>query len=222
MKLTDNSVLSRYDWAPAQLRMLLPQTQVKTVADIGAGNGRLRQDVSDGGGDWHGYDLIPVTENVSKWNIEQPAGPTFPRPSLVLMLDVLEHLCNPWEALKNISEFLLPGGHLILTTPNPLWSRSRMSALINGTPCCFTKSDLDLNHHVFTPWPHVVERLLSDCGLAVISYDTLDGVTQWPRGPVNLRYPVRLAFALANKWIESRDPTACGMSYGIVARKFTA
>jgi len=96
-----------------------------------------------------------------------------------------------------------------------------MSALANGTPACFTQSDLDLNHHVFTPWPHIVERLLADCGLTVIRYDTLDGRTQWPRGPITLRYPVRFGLACVNKWIESRDRSACGMSYGIVARKVT-
>jgi hypothetical protein len=219
MKISENSSLSRYEWAPAQARMLLPQSTNKIVADIGAGDARLRTTITDAGGEWWGYDLKPATDIVRKWDIEQPADPTFLKPAVVLMLDVLEHLCNPWYALKNISDHLLAGGHLIMTTPNPLWSRSRMSALANGTPACFTQSDLDLNHHVFTPWPHIVERLLADCGLTAIRYDTLDGQTHWPCGPITFRYPLRVGFAFVNKWIESHDRSACGMSYGIVARK---
>ena len=219
MKITQNSSLSRYEWAPEQARKLLPESAAKIVADIGAGDARLSATIVDAGGEWLGYDLKPITDKVRKWDIEKPADTLFPKPTVVLMLDVVEHLCNPWCALQNVSDHLLPGGHLILTTPNPLWSRSRMWVLANGTPACFTQSDLDLNHHVFTPWPHIVERLLSDCGLTVTRYDTLDGRTQWPRGPITLRYPVRFGLACVNKWIESRDPAACGMSYGVVARK---
>ena len=219
MKISEIRSSTRYEWAPEQVRKLLPHSTAKTVADIGAGDGRLSSSITDAGGEWLGYDLKPATDKVRHWNIEQPADPAFAKPSMVLMLDVLEHLCNPWCALQNICDHLLPGGHLILTTPNPLWSRSRMWALAHGTPACFTQSDLDLNHHVFTPWPHIVERLLSDCGMTVIRYDTLDGRTQWPGGPVTFRYPVRLALACVNRWIESRDPAACGMSYGVVAKK---
>ena len=211
--------MSRYEWVPEQLRKLLSESQVKIVSDIGAGGGRLEADVIDAGGEWKGYDLVPGMAKVQKWDIETPADCAYPKPAIVLMLDVLEHLCNPWCALQNIADHMLPEGYLILTTPNPLWSRSRTFALANGTPACFTQSDLDLNHHVYTPWPHIVERLLSDCGLTVIRYDTLDGRTHWPRGPLTLRYPLRLGLACANKWIESCDPAACGMSYGLVIRK---
>lgn len=219
MKIAENRTLSRYEWAPEQVRKLLPHSVGRIVADIGAGDARIHASITDAGGEWFGYDLKPIGDGVQTWNVEQAAGPEFPKAAIVLMLDVLEHLCNPWCAMQNVADHLLPDGHLILTTPNPLWSRSRMWALAHGTPTCFTQSDLDLNHHVFTSWPHIVERLLCDCGLTVIRCDTLDDRTKWPSGPITLRYPVRLALACANKWIESRDPAACGMSYGVVAKK---
>ncbi len=50
-------------------------------------------------------------------------------------------------------------------------------------------------------------------------YVTLDGPTVWPGPPYNLHYPMRCALALLNRVIERYDPTACGMSYGIVAQK---
>ncbi len=115
-----------------------------------------------------------------------------------------------------------PVERLGLTIPNPRWSRSRFVALAQGWPACFTASDLELNHHVFTPWQHVVERLLCDTGFRVTRYVTLDGSTGWPGRPYNLRYRVRLAFAGLNALVERRDPTARGMSYGVLAEKEAA
>ena len=103
--------------------------------------------------------------------------------------------------------------------PNPRWSRSRLFSVWSGTPTCFTQDDLDLNHHVFVPWQHVLERLLRDAGFQVAQYATLDGRTTWPGRPFNVRYPLRLALALAMQAIERRDPSACGLSYGLVVRK---
>ena len=125
----------------------------------------------------------------------EPAAASAVRPGMALLLDVLEHCNNPWLAARNISDFLLPGGFIVITTPNPRFSRSRMYALAKGFPLCFTQSDLDFNHHVFTPWPHIIERLLQDTGFSITQYVTLDGPTIWPRAPYNLRYPLRVAFA---------------------------
>jgi 2-polyprenyl-3-methyl-5-hydroxy-6-metoxy-1,4-benzoquinol methylase len=37
---------------------------------------------------------------------------------LILCLDVLEHLINPWEAVRRIDSLLKPGGQLIISVPN--------------------------------------------------------------------------------------------------------
>lgn len=37
---------------------------------------------------------------------------------LLLALDVLEHLYNPWDVLADYSELLAPGGHAVLSIPN--------------------------------------------------------------------------------------------------------
>ena len=94
-----------------------------------------------------------------------------------------------------------------------------MWALRSGVPICFQQSDLDLNRHVFTPWPHIVERLLAESGFGMDRCETLDGPTRWPEWRWDLRYPVRVGVALVNRWMEFRDPWAHGMSYGVVAVK---
>ena len=219
MKLTQNLAMSRYEWAEVCLKELLPQVNSPVVSDIGAGNGQMKPVIESAGGYWQGFDLTPQTSEINHWDLDFSMPLHFQSAEIIIMLDVLEHLNNPWLGLQNIANTLLPDGFLIITMPNPKWSRSRFYNLANGSLSCFTQSDLDLNHHVFTPWPHIIERLLKDVGFSIEKYVTLDGSTSLPKHPYDLRYPLRFAFSLMNIMIEKYDPTACGMSYGILAKK---
>lgn len=197
---------------------LLPNLKNKKVADVGCKGDIMKGKVNKEGGEWVGFDLDPSHENVKKWNIEKESkeGGNF---SLVLMLDVVEHLGNPWIGMKNISESMSEGGYLIMTTPNPLWSRSRFHALAKGVPSCFDEGDLKDNHHVFTPWPHIVRKLLKDSELSLKRYETLDGKSKVPRDPHSLWYFVRVSFATTRIILEKYDKSSCGMSYGMIAKK---
>ncbi len=222
MKFSQSLSADRYEWADQSLRELLPLAPSHIISDIGAGDGRMHALTKEAGGKWQGFDMFPQSPEIHQWDLDQPAPAECQSAGIILLLDVLEHLNNPWLAVRQLADTLLPEGFLILSTPNPRWSRSRFLALSEGNLACFTQSDLDLNHHVFTPWPHIVEKLLNDNGLGIERYVTLDGPTSWPGRPYNFRYPLRCAFALLNQAIERRDSTACGMSYGMVARKAAA
>lgn len=73
----------------------------------------------------------------------------------VVSVEAIEHLENPWHLLREASRVLKPGGILILTTPNILSIRSRLSYLLYGYPNYFhymiaqdlhTKQELPLDH----------------------------------------------------------------------------
>jgi len=219
IQLSANLQISRYEWAEICLRELLPKSSSPVVSDVGSGDGRMRNITESAGGQWQGFDIAPQRPDIVSWNLDYPSPNESKSPGIILLLDVLEHLNNPWLNIQNLTDTLIPGGFLIITVPNPRWSRSRFNTLGKGYPACFTQSDLDLNHHVFTPWPHIVEKLLNDTGFNVEQYVTLDGQTNLPGNPYNFRYPVRYVFSLLNMVIEKYDPSACGMSYGIVAKK---
>jgi hypothetical protein len=212
----------RYEWAELQLRRL--DLGGGAVLDLGCSNERMKPAVEAMGCKWIGYDKYPRHPEVQEWDLEEPfaadssIGVKQPADG-VLMLDVLEHLGNPWRAMRNISDRLASDGWLVMTVPNPCWSRSRLWALREGVPICFQRSDLELNRHVFTPWPHILEALLTENGLAIEVCETLDGRTRWPNWDGSVRYPIRWGVACALIWMERRDPWAMGMSYGVVARK---
>jgi hypothetical protein len=216
MKLSGNLDLSRYAYAEDVARRRLGAANAKTIFDVGAGDGIMKGPLESAGFNWLGFD-IAAREDICRWDLGRPCPRQDITPDLVLWLDVIEHLANPGIALDHIAQTMAPGATLLVTTPNPRWSRSRLWALQSGNLACFTQADLDLNGHVFPVWPHILERMLTDRGFEIAEYVTLDGATTWPGTPYSLRYPVRCAVAATMMFLESRDATACGMSYGVVA-----
>ena len=211
-----NLNLSRYEYA-ARAVMAKAAPPAAFVIDVGAHDDRMRKAIEAAGYRWHGFDLRPAHPDVAVWDLIEPCPLGGGRAAIVLLLDVIEHLVNPGIALRHIRDATAPGGELILTAPNPRWSWSRLHALRHGNPACFTQADLDFNGHVFTPWPHILFRMLADAGWDVIEFVTLDGWTQWPGRPFGLRYPLRLGYTALKKAIEWFDASACGMSLGLRA-----
>jgi SAM-dependent methyltransferase len=218
MQVTTNLSASRYEYALDVAKRLHRCPASAVVFDIGAGEGVMKPPLEASSHQWYGFDVEPRGETTRRWDLRYACPERKVTPNLVLLLDVIEHLVNPGLALDNIAQVLPPNGRLVITTPNPRWSRSRLWALLHGTLACFTQQDLDLNGHVFPVWPHVLEKMLRDSGFEIVEYVTLDGRAAWPRGPFSLRYPLRCLVALAMIAIEKTDRSACGMSYGVVAQ----
>jgi SAM-dependent methyltransferase len=218
MKLTRNVDLNRFEYAVDAVHRILAG-RAGLVYDIGAADGALGDSIRQKGNVYVAFDANPSAPAVRKWDIEKPLDDEGKQADVVLMLEVIEHLWNPRRCLEHVARTLRPGGHLILTTPNPRWSRARFDLLIRNELSCFTDQDLKLNHHVFTPWPHVVERLLSVCGFEVIEYVTLESHLAWPNRPATLSYPARVVKHLLSRAIEIGDPAGKGMAYAVAAVK---
>lgn len=62
---------------------------------------------------------IGAIDEFFKIDIEQELPAIAPSSlDLILCLDVLEHLINPWETVRRIDSLLKPGGQLIISVPN--------------------------------------------------------------------------------------------------------
>jgi hypothetical protein len=204
---TSNLDAGRYDFTLEKMRSLAPLLPSKIVFDIGPGDGRMRR-IEDFGFIWRGFDFASW-KDVAKWDVSNDPCPVDQKAGAALLLDVIEHCVNPGRALRGIADALEENGRLIVTTPNPRWSASRLHTLVYGWPSGFTQLDLEKNHHIFTPWPHHIHKLLTDAGLVLDEYVTLDGKSK----------PFRHRLSLLRVLIEALDPSACGMSYAMIARK---
>ncbi|ARS38457.1 hypothetical protein CA265_01670 [Sphingobacteriaceae bacterium GW460-11-11-14-LB5] len=215
MVINETLSLNRYQWASSFINNL---TEVEPVVfDIGAKDSIITSSITKKI-KYQGFDMAPEITSIKTWNINNELPELSNSADYVLLLEVVEHLTNPWNCLSNLAKVLKPGGKLILTTPNPFWSESRFTLFAEGKMPCFTVADLELNHHVFTPWPHVIERLLTDNGFVIEQWNMLDGKTAlFDRNLI--KNPFRIFKRLAKRYLELRSPMACGMSYGLVAKK---
>ena len=74
----------------------------------------------------------------------------------VVSVEAIEHLENPWHVVREANRVLKPDGKLIMTTPNVLTMKSRLSYLLYGYPNYFhymIERDPDRRHE--SPIDHI-------------------------------------------------------------------
>jgi 2-polyprenyl-3-methyl-5-hydroxy-6-metoxy-1,4-benzoquinol methylase len=76
---------------------------------------------------------------------------------LILCLDVLEHLNNPWEVMGNLSKLLKPGGRWIISVPNIRNYRVLMDLAFRGRFRYTEAGILDRTHLRFFTRESLVE-----------------------------------------------------------------
>jgi len=99
----------------------------------------------------------------------------------VILMEVIEHIYNPYFVISEISRILRKGGRLILSTPNILNIGSRFRFLVEGSFDFFREPTLDYakcfpvaiqNMHVI-PWRYQeLEYLLAQNGLETVGFFT--------------------------------------------------
>ena len=91
----------------------------------------------------------------------------------VLMLEVVEHLRNPYVVISEINRIIKKNGFLILSTPNILSLKSRLRFMSEGAYEYFREPPMDqisnpkesiFNLHLVPYRYHELEYLLSACG----------------------------------------------------------
>ena len=117
-----------YAFVRKDIEGLLPQRSAR-VLEVGCGGGGTLGWLKESGrADWTaGIELSPEASAVARTRVDEvQCGDAnellanFSEASfdLVLCLDVLEHLTDPWATLSKIQTLLRPGGRLITSLPN--------------------------------------------------------------------------------------------------------
>jgi SAM-dependent methyltransferase len=218
MKLTHTD-MDRHGFVEARLREMIRGKPAR-IFNVGAGWNTVAATIADLSPDatYRAFDKFPKADDITELDIIRDRLPEGDA-DIFLLMDCIEHLWSPEAAMRNIAAAMREGGTLLMTCPNPHWSKGRLHFLISGSLPCFTKRDLDSNHHVFTTWHHILFALAERNGFSVTEHVTLESKLELPNRMMSLSYPARLAGYLAGRWIEKRDPTSIGMSYALVARR---
>jgi len=122
------------------------------VLDVGAGEGALTRRLLD-----LGYAVTALEADASNWRVpeveplvvdlQQPFARRLAKSfSVVVCVEVAEHIENPWHLLRELYALTEPDGYLILSTPNVQSFISRLMFMRSGRLHQFEDQDLAYGH----------------------------------------------------------------------------
>lgn len=166
-----------FDRVRSEVLPLLPAGRVDRVLEVGCGGGdTLAYLQANDRCRWTcGVELFPEAAEIARGrldevyegNIEQMELRVAPASlDVVLCLDVLEHLIDPWTAAARLATLLKPGGVLIASIPNVRHFRIVLPLLFRGRWDYASFGLMDRTHlRFFTE--HTATALLRQAGLRV-------------------------------------------------------
>lgn len=149
------------------------------VADVGCGQGAFAMRMVDAGFSVVGIDVVPSAQQSAdaftyqELDLFDPAarirfldefGATF---DVVVLIEVIEHVHDPWETLMFARSLLRPDGVLLLSTPNITSFYSRFRFLTRGRFHQFEPADLEYGH-INPMTAFMVQTVLNDTGFELI------------------------------------------------------
>ena len=167
---------SYYEYTRTEIRDMIPQS-VDRVLEIGCGTGNtmmwlknLKQCSWVGGVEMSSESAAIARQKldaVYSVNIENTELPIAEGTlDLILCLDVLEHMIDPWSVVRRLRTLLKPGGALIASIPNVRHKKILFPLLFAGKWNYTEEGILDKSHLRFFVRQTAVE-LIASSGLVV-------------------------------------------------------
>ncbi|MDP3992247.1 MAG: class I SAM-dependent methyltransferase [Nanoarchaeota archaeon] len=141
---------------------LLDGLDKSKVLELGTGIGEFLLELTEKGFDVIGIDIIPNKKLIKKgFDIRKHdlnGGLPFEDSSfdVVVALEVLEHLCNPYKMMKEIKRVLRDGGYAIISMPNTASIFQRIGQLYEKR-----MDNLDIYWHHYQPSIISIRNLVS-------------------------------------------------------------
>lgn len=142
--------------------------------DVGAGSGALTKQLLDAQftmscTSWDERITLPV--DVYKLNLDYAFGEEQVgnrKYQLITCIEVIEHVENPAQLLRSLHSLLLPGGTLILSTPNVESAAARLQWLARGNPLIFGREEVVNNRHISMMWRQGLEFHITNSGFSIV------------------------------------------------------
>jgi len=184
------------------------------VFDVGCGHGALHLTIKDRFVEYHGLDAVRYSgfpESGAFTRIDLDAA-VWPVPAgsgdLVVAVETIEHLENPWAFVRQLAALAAPGGWLVVTTPNQLSLLSLLTLMLKRRFSAF--QDTHYPAHRTALLESDLQRMVEASGLEVIEI----GYSVQGRIPLTGgHYPS----AMSQRW-----PRALSDNLMIVAKKSRA
>jgi 2-polyprenyl-3-methyl-5-hydroxy-6-metoxy-1,4-benzoquinol methylase len=209
-----------YDRARREILPWLPP-KVSRLVDIGCGTGATTAAVKEvrvvswaGGVEYVGEVAAQAAARFDRvWTGDAAAAPLeaeIPAASLdlVLCLDVLEHMSDPWALVRRLSALIAPGGRLIVSVPNIRHWKFIWRLLARGDFAYRDAGLLDRTHLRFFVRATAIE-LATSGGLALVAAVPAE---RWvfpdPRWALARLSAGALEELMAKQWLVVAEPPA--------------
>ncbi|MBN1671844.1 MAG: class I SAM-dependent methyltransferase [Kiritimatiellae bacterium] len=168
-----------------RLRAQFPAGHGVAVLDLGAGDGAMSARLLEHGYTVEAVEIVPGRFQVAgvpcrplDLNGEFAAG--FERPfDGIVAIDVIEHLENPRDFLRNCARLLAPGGLALVTSPNVECWNSRLIFLRHGTLFMFGNPEHDRHGHITPLFSWQVPGIAAATGLELAECVPAGCVPDW-------------------------------------------
>jgi GT2 family glycosyltransferase/2-polyprenyl-3-methyl-5-hydroxy-6-metoxy-1,4-benzoquinol methylase len=110
-----------------------------------------------------------IVADIERTDLQNDHGLKHGEFDLLIALDVLEHLYDPWDALKELANFVRPCGHIVVSIPN-VQNISVLQELIKGKWHYEDAGILDATHLRFFTLEES-EKLIGGAGLTIKTID---------------------------------------------------
>ncbi len=141
------------------------------LVDVGCGRGGLLETLGDGfdtytGLDAVAYEAFPRDRDFHRVNLDADEWPVSVQGDVVVAVETIEHLENPWAFFRRLAEMAKPGGWVVVTTPNQRSVLSLLTLVVKGRFSAF--QDAHFPTHRTALLPCDLRRAAQDCGLVVV------------------------------------------------------
>lgn len=167
-----------YNNARREIEPLLPHN-LESALEIGCGEGNTLLWLQHSGlvKSCRGLEILPDVASRGKAagldivvaDIEKEGIPFNDQYDLVLCLDVLEHLHDPWSTMKVIADSIKPGGYFIASIPN-ISHFSILTDLIFRDQWAYSEAGILDKTHLRFFTRRTTQALLTEAGLEIIRH----------------------------------------------------
>jgi len=167
--------MAAYGLHPRVFNLLKPfLKQGMEILDFGCGQGAFSQRLADAGMRVDACDLDTdqikarvikkIKLDLNKTGITETITGKY---DMVIAMEIIEHLQNPWKYLEDCLAIMKDNGILVLTTPNISNFASRLRFFMRGSLLAFETNDLAHGH--ITPLSFIqLENMFKSYGLEIL------------------------------------------------------